>query len=153
MGVLRARRPNLPTSSASAQAAEAVQRLSRVRATDAAKVVVKPEGAATEDIAVVPREAFDLFLEVLAQLADGNAVSVVPIHAELTTQQAADLLNVSRPYLIELLDTGKIPSRLVGTHRRVRYTDLVAYQQEDDARRAKLLDALTAESQELKLGY
>lgn len=153
MGVLRARRPTLPTNRASAEAATAVERLTRVVATDPARMVVKSEGATPEETAVVPREAFDLFLEVLAQMANGNAVAVVPIHAELTTQQAADLLNVSRPYLIELLDQGKLPHRLVGTHRRVKYADLIEYQRLDDAKRHEVLDELTAEAQDFKLGY
>jgi len=101
----------------------------------------------------VPREAFDLFLEILGQMANGNAVTIVPVHAELTTQEAADLLNVSRPFLIGLVEEGKLPCRKVGTHRRIRYADVLAYQAADAAERAAVLDELTAEAEKHGLGY
>ncbi len=102
---------------------------------------------------IVPRAAFELFVRILGEMANGNGVTIVPVHAELTTQQAADLLNVSRPYMVKLLEDGKIPCRMVGTRRRVRFEDLVRYKQQDETERQTVVDELTAEAQRLGLDY
>ena len=109
---------------------------------------------AAGDVSVtLPAKAVDALLEVLQQLAQGNDVAVLPLHAELTTQQAADALNVSRPFVIKLMTTGKLPFRKVGSHRRVRLADVLTYKRLDDARRNEAADALAAEAQALGLGY
>ena len=102
---------------------------------------------------VLPAAAARLLAEMLAELANGNAVSVVPLQAELTTQQAADLLGVSRPYLIGLLEQGRIEHRRVGNRRRVPVADLLRFQHEENERTRAAVAALTEQAEELGLGY
>jgi excisionase family DNA binding protein len=101
----------------------------------------------------VPFSAIKLFLEILTQMAEGNAITLIPIHAELTTQEAADLLNVSRPFLITLLEKGKIPFHKIGTHRRIRFVDLLHFKELSEKISQKALDELVEQAQELDMGY
>lgn len=141
----------LPTEDTARVAGEAVRAFSgssRKRRPSHVEVVADGDRPTRVE---VPVEALDLLLEVLTHLSNGHGVTIMPVKAELTTQQAAEMLNVSRPFVIKLLDEGHLPFRKVGTHRRVRLDDLLAYKRIDDARRREAADALAAEAQALGL--
>lgn len=125
----------------------------RLSQTETATLQLAAHQGKAEEGLELPPAAVKLLFHILTEMAQGNAVTLIPVHAELTTQQAADLLNVSRPYLIKLIDEGKLPSRKVGTHRRVLFHDLMAYKRCVDADRLKALEELSALDQELNLGY
>ena len=91
----------------------------------------------------------DLFLELLRHIGSGDAVTLVPIQQMLTTQQAADLLNMSRPYLIRLIEKGDIPHSMVGRHRRLKAEDVFAYKAARDKTRSKAMDELIADGADL----
>lgn len=100
------------------------------------------------EVLALPDEIYDVLREVVDALAQGLAISVVPQHAVLTTQQAADMLNISRPTLVKLLEDGEIAYDKAGRHRRVRLVDLLEYKARVRARRRALLDEMTAEASE-----
>jgi excisionase family DNA binding protein len=95
----------------------------------------------------LPHSVFSVLVKVVREMARNSAVRVMPIHAELTTQEAADLLNVSRPFLITLLEQGAIPYHMVGTHRRILLKDLRAYKATRDNKRRQLLDEMARDAQ------
>ncbi len=111
--------------------------------------LVSPDGETLE----IPTSIYKVLLQAVAAMSQGNAVSIIPVHHELTTQQAADLLNVSRPHLVKLLDTGDIPFHKTGAHRRVYVEDLTRYRDVRDAERRKALRDLTNKSAEYGLDY
>ena len=100
---------------------------------------------------VLPSGSLEMFNSILEAMAAGHGVMIFPQHAELTTMEAADILNVSRPYLIGLLDKKEIPFRLVGRHRRIRIEDVMKYKEDIDRRREAILDQMVAEAEELGL--
>ncbi len=110
-------------------------------------------GEQAQQIVELPVGVLPLLTRLLAELAEGNAVALVPLEREVSTFEAADVLNVSRPYLIKLLEAGEIAFRRVGTHRRISLRDVLEYKRADDAKRAAILDDLVAEAQELGMGY
>ena len=109
--------------------------------------LVTPQGSEIR----LPHSILKVLMEVVHEMARGNAVRVMPIHAELTTQQAAELLNVSRPFLVSLLEQGEIKYRKVGTHRRIFLEDLLVYKDRRDRERLSALDELAKEDQRLGL--
>ncbi len=99
----------------------------------------------------VPGELVAVLRAVVEQLRAGNGVSVASLHAELTTVEAAELLGVSRPHLVKLLEQGVMPHRMVGSHRRVRLVDVLAYRDRQDEKSRRALDELNAQAEELGL--
>ena len=145
--------PVAPTETDAALARESSRRLAPyLGAKHDLKLQIVEDETAGEPLAIPP-SAFRLLFFILTEMAKGNAVTLIPVHAELTTQEAADLLNVSRPYLVRLVEEGKIPHRKVGTHRRILFRDLMGYKRQIDADRLKALGELTEQAQELDMGY
>lgn len=102
---------------------------------------------------VLPRHAIELLRSVLTEMAQGNAVAIMPTHMELTTQEAANILNVSRPHLVKLLESGELPFCKVGTHRRIKLQDLMAYKRQRDEESEAAMQALADQAQDLDMGY
>ncbi|MBD2750407.1 helix-turn-helix domain-containing protein [Microvirga sp. BT688] len=142
-------RPVLPSPQDAELALQASRMLAAFRHADANLKVQLDDGK----VLTLPRAATHLLHHLLTEMAQGNAVTIIPVHAELTTQEAADHLNVSRPYLVKLLNDGKIPFRMVGTHRRVKFSDLEAFRKQAEEARGVAMDELAAQSQELGMGY
>ena len=107
--------------------------------------LVGADGTAIE----IPEPLYEVLVEAAKALRQGKAVTIVPTSHELPTQQAADILNVSRPHLIKLLERYEIPFSMVGTHRRIRFEDVVLYRSKRSAMRRKILEDLTPEAQDL----
>jgi excisionase family DNA binding protein len=105
------------------------------------------------EVVELPTVALRLLGEILSELALGNAVKVVPIHAELTGQEGAEMLNVSRTHLVRLLDEGALPHTKTGRHHRIKFADLKAYKEQHDQASRAAMDELAAQAQELGMGY
>jgi excisionase family DNA binding protein len=142
-------RPILPSADDAELAAQASRRLSRAKH-EGAELRVQVDGG---EMLRLPKAVSDLLYHLLTEMAQGNAVTLFPIHAELTTQEAADYLNVSRPYLVRLLEEGKLRFHMVGTHRRVKFKDLDAFRKSSEDERQRVMDELAAQAQELGMGY
>lgn len=118
--------------------------------TETQKISIQDANNNTHQIEL-PTSALALLMSILGELAEGNAVQVVPVHAELTTQEAANILNVSRPYLVKLLEEGKLPFYKTGRHRRVLFADLMNYKEQRDQESSTAMQKLVDLSQELQL--
>lgn len=148
MGIQEVSLPNAEEVGIARDSASALSELlSKMPTADRAQV--KLDGT---DI-ILPRHAIELLRDILSDMAQGNAVTIVPLHAEMTTQQAADFLNVSRPFLVKLLESDAIPYVKVGTHRRVKFQDLVAYKAQMQQKSSDAMDELVALAQQNDMGY
>ncbi|HCB3568958.1 helix-turn-helix domain-containing protein [Escherichia coli] len=114
------------------------------------KISIQDEDNVTHQIEL-PTSSLTLLMSILGELALGNAVQVVPVHAELTTQEAANILNVSRPHMVKLLEDGMLPFHKTGRHRRVLFADLMKYKDQRDSDSNKAMQGLADLSQELGL--
>lgn len=138
----------LPTQDETAIASEAVAVMGKALTPDGFLPIKISEDSKETQIEF-PSSISQLMLDVLAHIARGEMVTVVPYSTVLTTQEAADLLNVSRPFLTKLLDSGEIDFHRVGSHRRIKAQDLLAYQQWRDAGRTDALRELQRLGQEI----
>lgn len=151
----------LPTQSESELAKESSQQLAHLlgglrprdartsRSNAPVKIEIRLDGE--QEVVCLPSSALELLNDILAQMAEGNAVSILPQNCELKTTQAAEILNVSRPYLIGLLESHQLPYRMVGTHRRVRLDDVMRFKQDIDEKRQNALRELSELSEELDM--
>lgn len=139
--------PLVPNETDSELAATASRALARANK-DAIRVRLDDGDELTLPKAVTP-----LLIHLLTEMAQGNSVTLIPVHAELSTQEVANLLNISRPHLVRLLEDNLIPHHKVGTHRRVKFSDVELYKQGFEAQRRAALDELAEQAQDLGMGY
>ena len=142
----------LPTTAEVEQAKIANQTLSKYADGERVQLALRGSNGETDDL-VLPGYVMQILLDALSEISKGNAISLIPQHQEVSTQEAANLLNVSRPFLLGLLENGEIPFRKVGVHRRVLLPDVLAYKEQGDSRRTQALNELAAISQEKNMGY
>jgi excisionase family DNA binding protein len=138
---------HLPTPAEAEQAKVSSRTLSKYADVDRVKLQLRGSNGESDDL-ILPGHVLQILLDVLSEMSKGNAISLIPIHREISTQEAAHLLNVSRPFLVGLLEKREIPFRKVGAHRRVLLADVLAYKEKTDKLRTQALDELAALSQE-----
>ena len=143
---------HLPTPDEMEEAKASSRTLAKYADADRVQMTLRGSNGESDEM-VLPGSVLQMLLTVLSEMSQGNAISLIPRHQELSTQEAASMLNVSRPFLVGLLEKGKIPHRKVGSHRRVRLEDLLGYTENVDRQRAEALDRLTELSQQEDMGY
>ena len=144
-------RPTIPTDQDALQAREASRAIENLHADEDQLLLQLAKAGEVVTTVRLPAAAARLLMQMLAEMGKGRAVSVAPSDVEVTTQQAADLLNVSRPYLVGLIDKGELPVRKVGNQRRLPLADVLEYKDRTRANRLEALRELTAHDQELGL--
>lgn len=144
---------NIPTNQEVTLARESSQKLAAyIKSTNNPAFQLITQGKDKEIISI-PTHALQLLVVILSQMAKGNAITLIPVHAELTTQEAADLLNISRPFLVNLLEERKIPFRKVGSRRRIFAKDILDYKEKTDKKRLEILEELANEAQKHNTEY
>lgn len=143
---------HLPTSAEVEQAKISSRTLSKYANVERVQLSLLGSNGESDEL-VLPGHVLQMLLDVLSETSKGNAISLIPHHQEVSTQEAANLLNVSRPFLVGLLEKGEVPFRKVGAHRRVLLTDVLAYREKTEQLRSKALDELVALSQDERMGY
>ena len=117
------------------------------------KTGIKIKIQETGEFMTIPKKALELLFFIIQNMSEGRSISLIPSDSEISTQQAADMLNVSRPHLVKLLEAGNIPFKKVGSHRRILLQDLITYEKKIATEREKQLDFLANQAQKLNLGY
>jgi len=115
--------------------------------------VIKLSFQGSDEVVTIPLKALQLLNSIINNMAQGKSIALMPTDAEVSTQQAAEILNVSRPHVIKLLEKGEIPHKKVGSHRRILLQDILKYESNFKSSRRKKLNALAKEAQQLNLGY
>jgi excisionase family DNA binding protein len=126
---------------------------SEEKATKNKSNIVKLKFQGSDELVSIPLKALKLLTSILSNMAEGKSIALMPTDAEISTQQAAEILNVSRPHVIKLLEKGDIPYKKVGSHRRILLQDILEYEAIFKKKRRKQLNKLAAEAQKLNLGY
>lgn len=130
------------------QEAETVKELDEILAKqEGVPGLVAPSG----EVHKLPHSVYEVLRDAVHELAQGHKITIMPMHSSVTTQGAADILGVSRPHLIKLLEREDIPYNKVGKHRRIRVVDLLVYRDQRDSKRRQVLDQIKTDSEELGL--
>ncbi len=143
--------PTIPTAAEALLAREVSRALEQRHAAEQTLSLLVTAAENKVTTLELPQSAASLLVEILKQMAEGNAVSLMPVEPEITTQQAANLLCVSRPYLVGMIEKGELPARMVGNQRRLPLKEVLAYRLQNQAKRKEALDEMSALHQEMGL--
>lgn len=143
---------HMPTSDEIDVAKQSSRTLSKYASVDRVQMSISGSNGESDQF-VLPGYVMQILLDVLSEMSNGNAISLIPHKQEVSTQEAANILNVSRPFLVKLLEGGDIPFHKVGSHRRVKLQDVLSYKQRVDEQRNTALDELAELSQSEGMGY
>jgi excisionase family DNA binding protein len=145
--------PRTPSEDEAKAAKELCRRLVGLNKSESLSIELPGKRGGRREAVRLPKGAVQLLVEVLEEMGKGNGVTVVPTQAQLTTQEAAELLGVSRPYIVKEIQEGRIAVQMVGTHRRIAMKDLMAYKKACQRMQDSAMDELVRQGQDLGMGY